>query len=119
MRFAATRSRNAAALPSLVASHLLAQGFIRRRSTTRWLAHQLVFWGCGPELRGNAYEAEGVPRVPSTLVEAIAALEGSELAAKAFGEDVHLHLVNTARQEWAASNRVVTDWELRRSFELA
>ena len=44
---------------------------------------------------------------------------GSELAAKAFGEDVHFHLVNTARQEWAASNRVVTDWELRRSFELA
>jgi glutamine synthetase len=60
-----------------------------------------------------------VPRVPSTLVEAIAELEGSELAAKAFGEDVHFHVVNTARQEWAASNRVVTDWELRRSFELA
>jgi hypothetical protein len=38
--------RNAAALPSLVASHLLTQGFIRRRSTTRWLGHQLVFWGC-------------------------------------------------------------------------
>jgi glutamine synthetase len=73
----------------------------------------------GAEFRGNAYEAEDVPRVPSTLVEAIAELEGSELAAKAFGEDVHFHLVNTARQEWAASNRVVTDWELRRSFELA
>ena len=40
------KARNAAALPSLVATHLLAQGFIRRRSTTRWLAHQLVFWGC-------------------------------------------------------------------------
>jgi nitrate reductase gamma subunit len=38
--------RNAAALPSLLATHLLAQGFIRRRSTTRWLGHQLVFWGC-------------------------------------------------------------------------
>jgi len=38
--------RNAAALPSLVATHLLTQGFIRRRSTTRWLGHQLVFWGC-------------------------------------------------------------------------
>jgi nitrate reductase gamma subunit len=40
------KARNAAALPSLVATHLLTQGFIRRRSTTRWLAHQLVFWGC-------------------------------------------------------------------------
>ena len=73
----------------------------------------------GPSFVGNAYEAEDVPRVPSTLVEAMGELEGSELAAKAFGEDVHFHLVNTARQEWAASNRVVTDWELRRSFELA
>ena len=73
----------------------------------------------GAEFRGNAYEAEDVPRVPSTLVEAIGELEGSELAAKAFGEDVHFHLVNTARQEWAASNRVVTNWELRRNFELA
>jgi hypothetical protein len=34
------------ALPSLVATQLLAQGFIRRRSRARWLAHQLVFWGC-------------------------------------------------------------------------
>jgi hypothetical protein len=38
--------RNSAALPGLVISRLLSQGFIRRRSLTRWLAHQLVFWGC-------------------------------------------------------------------------
>jgi nitrate reductase gamma subunit len=44
--FRQRKARNVAALPSLVATHLLAQGFIRRRSTTRWLAHQLVFWGC-------------------------------------------------------------------------
>ena len=44
--FRRRKARNAAALPSLVATQLLAQGFIRRRSTTRWLAHQLVFWGC-------------------------------------------------------------------------
>lgn len=40
------RVRNAAALPGLVTSNLLAQSFIRRRSKQRWLAHQLVFWGC-------------------------------------------------------------------------
>lgn len=44
--FRARKARNAAALPSLVATQLLAQGFIRRRSLTRWFAHQLVFWGC-------------------------------------------------------------------------
>ena len=44
--FRQRKGRNAAALPSLVATRLLGQGFIRRRSRTRWLAHQLVFWGC-------------------------------------------------------------------------
>ncbi|MEO5723433.1 MAG: MFS transporter, partial [Ilumatobacteraceae bacterium] len=44
--FRQRKVRNAAALPSLVATQLLAQGFIRRRSKARWMAHQLVFWGC-------------------------------------------------------------------------
>jgi hypothetical protein len=44
--FRARKTANAVALPSLVGTHLLAQGFIRRRSTARWVAHQLVFWGC-------------------------------------------------------------------------
>lgn len=38
--------RNAVGLVGLVGTNLLAQGFIRRRSTARWAAHQLVFWGC-------------------------------------------------------------------------
>jgi hypothetical protein len=40
------RGRNAVALPGLVVSNLLVQSFIRSRSRSRWLAHQLVFWGC-------------------------------------------------------------------------
>ncbi len=40
------RGRNLASLPGLVLSQLLLQGFIRSRSRTRWMAHQLVFWGC-------------------------------------------------------------------------
>jgi hypothetical protein len=40
------RGRNAVALPGLVVSNLLVQSFIRGRSRSRWLAHQLVFWGC-------------------------------------------------------------------------
>jgi len=66
---------------------------------------------------GNAYEATDVARLPSTLIEAIGEFETSQVAAAAFGDDVHYHLLNTARQEWLASNRVVTDWELRRNFE--
>jgi hypothetical protein len=40
------RGANTIALPGLVASNLVAQTFIRRRSRSRWAAHQLVFWGC-------------------------------------------------------------------------
>jgi glutamine synthetase len=71
----------------------------------------------GAAYNGNAYTATDVERIPSTIVEAMSNLEASEIAREAFGEEVHHHLVNTARQEWLASNRVVTDWELRRNFE--
>ena len=66
---------------------------------------------------GNGYTAEDLPRVPHTLVEAIELFEASELAKKAFGDEVHHHLLNTAKQEWAAFNHTVTDWERRRGFE--
>jgi glutamine synthetase len=69
--------------------------------------------------QGNAYEAEGVARVPWNIVESANEFERSQVAREALGEDVHHHLLNTARQEWARSNQVVTDWELRRNFELA
>src|SRR5262249_60367764 len=71
----------------------------------------------GTPYEGNAYATDGLPRVPDTIVDAIAELERSEVALKAFGSDVHEHLVNTARQEWAGFHRVVTDWERRRNFE--
>lgn len=45
-RASGRRGRNAVGLVGLVGTNLLAQGFIRRRSTARWAAHQLVFWGC-------------------------------------------------------------------------
>ena len=65
---------------------------------------------------GNGYEAD-LPRIPHTLVDAISLFRGSELAVKAFGDDVHWHLVHMAEAEWDAFNRTVTDWELRRNFE--
>ena len=68
--------------------------------------------------RGNAYEAKDVERVPSSLHEAIACFEGSEVARGVFGDFVFEHLLNTARQEQSIfDNNVVTDWELTRYFE--
>lgn len=40
------RGGNARMVPRLVGGNLLAQSFIRHRSPSRWVAHQLVFWGC-------------------------------------------------------------------------
>jgi glutamine synthetase len=71
----------------------------------------------GAVFTGNAYAAADVPRVPWNIVEAIDELEDSAVARAAFGADVHYHLVNTAKQEWASFNRHVTDWERRRNFD--
>jgi glutamine synthetase len=70
-----------------------------------------------PRFDGNAYLAADVPRVPSSLVEAIEAFATSKIAVDSFGADVHDHLLNMARQEWAYFNRAVTDWERRRNFD--
>jgi glutamine synthetase len=70
-----------------------------------------------PAFTGNAYADPDLPRVPSTLVEAIDLFRNSAVAGQAFGDDVHHHLLNTAEQEWAVANSVVTDWELCRGFE--
>jgi len=67
---------------------------------------------------GNAYEAKDVPRVPSSLHEAIAEMEKSEVMREAFGDYVFGHLVNMGRQEQIIfDNNTVTDWELERYFE--
>ncbi|MGW2396103.1 glutamine synthetase family protein [Kitasatospora sp. NPDC001664] len=69
-----------------------------------------------PEFTGNAY-ASDAPRVPSTLRDAVAAFEGSEAAALAFGKDVVRHYAHAGRVELAAYDAAVTDWERRRGFE--
>ena len=67
---------------------------------------------------GNAYEAKDVPRVPSSLHEAVEAFRGSAMAREAFGDFVFEHLLNTAVQEQVIyDNNCVTDWELQRYFE--
>jgi glutamine synthetase len=66
---------------------------------------------------GNGYEAE-LPRIPSSIVEAIELWRGSAVAREVFGDDVHHHILVMAEAEWQAFNKTVTDWERRRYFEL-
>jgi glutamine synthetase len=66
---------------------------------------------------GDAYKAEGLPRVPGTLREAVDELPGSAMARHAFGDRVVEHYLHTARLEQQAYDRAVTCWELIRNFE--
>jgi glutamine synthetase len=67
-------------------------------------------------LEGNAYESDA-KRFPSTMREAIAALESGTVARTAFGDQVVDHYLNYARTEQALFDKTVTDWERVRYFE--
>jgi glutamine synthetase len=70
-----------------------------------------------PPLEGNAYASEDAERFPSSLREAITALEEGSTARSAFGDDVVDHYLNYARTEQRLFDGVVTDWERERLFE--
>ncbi len=70
-----------------------------------------------PAYPGNAYDAVDKPRLPGSLHEAVALLEGSAIARAAFGDDVVDHYLHYARTEQRAFEAAVTDWERFRSFE--
>ena len=65
---------------------------------------------------GNAYESD-VERFPSTLREAIAALEAGGIARAALGDEVVDHYLNYGRTEQRLFDKVVTCWERERLFE--
>jgi glutamine synthetase len=69
-----------------------------------------------PPLEGNAYESDA-ERFPSTMREAIAALEEGTMARPALGDQVVDHYLNYARTEQGLFDRFVTDWERKRYFE--
>ncbi|HWJ44502.1 MAG TPA: glutamine synthetase family protein, partial [Gaiellaceae bacterium] len=69
-----------------------------------------------PALEGNAYESDAA-RFPSTLREAIEALEQGTVARGAFGDDVVDHYLNYARTEQRLFDEVVTCYERERLFE--
>ncbi|HTB23642.1 MAG TPA: glutamine synthetase family protein [bacterium] len=66
---------------------------------------------------GSAY-ASKVPRLPRTLHAATEAMESSKLARELFGADFVEHFVQTRRWEWRQFEDAVTDWELKRYFEI-
>lgn len=73
-----------------------------------------------PEIfQGDLYGAQELPRIPSTLREAIGEFERSDVAREAFGEDVAGHYLHFLRTEQRKFDEVVTCWERARYFERA
>ena len=69
-----------------------------------------------PALEGNAYESDA-KRFPSTLRDAIDALEHGSVARAAFGDEVVDHYLNYGRVEQRLFEQVVTCYERERLFE--
>lgn len=69
-------------------------------------------------LEGDAARAARIPRLPRTLEQATANLKRSTFARDFFGDAFVDHFVATREWEWRQSLDAVTDWELKRYFEI-
>ena len=67
---------------------------------------------------GSAYMMDKAERLPRTLQEATARLRDSRIAREILGEELVDHYVRTREWEWRQFQDAVTDWELRRYFEV-
>ncbi|TPV94658.1 MAG: glutamine synthetase [Myxococcales bacterium FL481] len=67
--------------------------------------------------RGDMYQAQDLPAVPSSLPEATQGFAHSGFARAAFGDAFVDHYTHFLRTEQAAFDSAVTDWERGRYFE--
>jgi glutamine synthetase len=69
-------------------------------------------------LTGDSAKATKIPRLPRNLAEATANLKKSKAAHDLFGETFVDHFVKTREWEWRQFQDAVTDWEMKRYFEI-
>jgi glutamine synthetase len=69
-------------------------------------------------ITGTNQGAENIPRAPRTLIETTRIFRDSKIARDWFGDDFVDHFAATREWEWRQWLDAVTDWELRRYFEI-
>jgi glutamine synthetase len=69
-------------------------------------------------ITGTNQGAENIPRAPRTLIETTRIFKESKVARDWFGDDFVDHFAATREWEWRQWLDAVTDWELRRYFEI-
>lgn len=73
--------------------------------------------GLNEEYKGNAYKGAAVPKIPSSLYEAISCWENSEVVKHVLGDKIAAHYLHAAKVEQQKYNLFVTEWERERYFE--
>jgi glutamine synthetase len=67
---------------------------------------------------GNGYQDKSNGVLSSNLYEATMAMKSSPIATELLGQDFMEHFTETRLWEWKQYSKAVTDWELRRYFEI-
>ncbi|MGE3728474.1 MAG: glutamine synthetase family protein, partial [Candidatus Sericytochromatia bacterium] len=71
-----------------------------------------------PAIQGNAYAATEVPLLPRNLAESSERMAQSEFAQEILGERFVKHFTTTRFWECKQFHNTVTDWEMKRYFEI-
>ncbi|MDX2002673.1 MAG: glutamine synthetase family protein [Chitinophagales bacterium] len=71
-----------------------------------------------PYTVGNGYADKRWGTLPRNLDEATRAMQASPVAADLFGNEFVKHFCQTREWEWRQYSKAVTDWELKRYFEI-
>ncbi len=71
-----------------------------------------------PPIRGSNEGAEGIPRAPRSLIETTRIFRDSAIARDWLGDDFVDHFAASREWEWRQWQDGVTDWELKRYFEI-
>ncbi|SHE44787.1 glutamine synthetase [Fodinibius roseus] len=71
-----------------------------------------------PKTEGNEYDNSSNKLLPSTLKEATDAMKSSKLPEELFGKVFTDHFIRTREWEWRQFSEQVTNWELKRYFEI-
>ena len=69
-------------------------------------------------ITGTNVGAEKIPRAPRSLIETTRVFRQSDVARDWFGDAFVDHFAATREWEWRQWQDAVTDWELRRYFEI-
>lgn len=67
---------------------------------------------------GNGYREDAYGFLPRTLEEATSKMRSSKVAKEILGEEFVEHFTQTREWEWRQSLKPVTDWEMKRYFEI-